>query len=85
MPNELAETLRVGIEIVVAIVAAVWVVSKIRTTTEMLRTEIRNLGHTVRELKREIERIENRQWEHATRIARLEAGVASPPAAPIQE
>lgn len=71
--------IRVGIEVVVALTAAVWVVSKIRGTTEMLRLEIHNLGVSVRELKREIERIENRQWNQSERLARLEAEVAIPP------
>ena len=70
--------IRVGIEVVVALTAAVWVVSKIRGTTEMLRLEIHNLGVSVRELKREIERIENRQWNQSERLARLEAAVAIP-------
>jgi septal ring factor EnvC (AmiA/AmiB activator) len=63
------------IEMGILIVAAVWAVAKIRSTTETLGTQIRSLGTDINALRRVIERLETRQYDQAKEIASLQAKV----------
>jgi len=61
------------VEVALLIVAGVWVVSKIRGTTQVLGSEIGNLRDSIDLLRSEFRSINDRQNEHAERIARIEA------------
>ena len=62
----------VAITVFTLVGTSIWAVGTIRSTTEMLRSEIRSLGNDIRELRGTIKIIEERQWQQAQQIARLE-------------
>ena len=73
IPQATYYLLAIILEIVVLIAAAVWAVGKIRSTTEALTANIKALGKTIDQLRVALVRVEDRQYEQNTRLARLEA------------
>jgi hypothetical protein len=61
------------VQLLVLAVGAAWAVSKIRSTTTSLGREIHDLGHSIAQLRNAIEKLDARVYEHAGRIATLEA------------
>ncbi len=64
------------LEVAVVVAMAVWAVGKIRGTTAALGTEINGLSLTIGTLRKSIDRLDDRQYEQAQQIAKLEAATA---------
>ena len=65
-------TIALFLQFVSLIVGAVWVVGKIRTTTEVLNNTISNLGKTIERLEVTLLKIETQYISHEVRIAKIE-------------
>ena len=61
------------LEVVVLIVAGVWAVGKIRSTSEVLNASVRTLDKTVERLAKTVERLDVKIDNHSERLSRLEA------------
>jgi len=61
------------IELVTVMIAAVWAVSKIKTTTEVLSETMKHLRSSIEKLDLLVERIDEKVDAHGERIAALES------------
>lgn len=64
-----------GVVFQVLVVAGgvIWAVAQIRSTTTQLGTQLQHLTDSIERLRRGVEKVEDRVYEHSGRISRLEA------------
>ena len=64
------------VEVLLAIVCAVWIVAAIKNQTNGLRQAIETLSKAAEKLEATVERIEKRQFDHELRLSLLERGIS---------